>query len=610
MGVGAGRRRIVSRAVVGTAVTALAVTAASGFAPARAAAPSSGSVELQILSFNDFHGQLMPPAGSDGRLTTSTGTIDAGGAEYLATHLRSLRAHHRNSLTVTAGDLIGGSPPLSGLFKDEPSIETMNALKVDASAVGNHELDEGVSELLRVQYGGCHQVEGCFDKDGYSGAAFPYLVANAVYKRQVAVKAPPRARAYGSWFRSGTGRTVLPPTMVRQVGGVKVGLIGITTDEATELVAPSGIKDITFSDEVAAANLAAKDLRRQGVAAMVLLLHEGGTAPSGTPFDADCNPKGGAATITGPVVPIAQRLDPGIDLVITGHTHQPYACSIPDPAGRPRQVTSAASHGRIITETTLTLDRRTKDVVRSSVKSVNHPVTRTVAAAADQSAIVKKWTGLATPVTSRVIGKITADITRSASRDTESGLGDLIADAQLEATSGTDSGKAVIALMNPGGVRADLLFAASADGGGDGEVTYGEAFTVQPFGNSLMSMTLTGTQLEKVLEQQWTAQADGSVRFLHLGVSKGLTYSWSAAGAVGDRIDPSTIKLDGTAVDPAGSYRVTVNSFLADGGDGFTELTKGTNRLGGGTDLDAFTAYVTAHSPVTGPGADRVTRVP
>lgn len=615
----AGRRAVLSRAVAGVAIAGLAVAVTASLNPAQAASDAAGTsgtaatfkpVDLQLLSFNDYHGHLAPPTGSDGRLTTSAGTtVDAGGVEYLTSHLRTLRTGHANSLTVAAGDLIGASPYVSGLFKDEPSIESLNALKLDVSSVGNHEFDEGVPELLRMQYGGCHPTEGCFDSDGYSGAKFPYLAANATYKKGVAVKPPAHSRGYGSWFRERTGRTVLPPTWVKNVGGIKVGFIGMTLEGTSELVAQAGIKDITFSDEVVTANLAAKDLRQQGVKAIVVLLHEGGLPPSGSPFDFACNPGGGAATISGPVVTIAQKLDPSIDLVVTGHTHQAYICNIPDPAGKARYVTSAASFGRVITETDLKLDRRTQDVDRSSVTSVNHAVTRTVTPAADQTAIVAKWSALAAPVAGKVVGTITTSITRSVSRDTESSLGDLIADAQLEATAPAGNGAAVIALMNPGGVRADLTYAASGTEG-DGNVTFGEAFTVQPFGNVLTSMTLTGAQLEKVLEQQWTTQTDGSVRFLHLGVSAGLTYSWSASAPVGNKIDPASIKLNGTVIDPAASYRVTVNSFLADGGDGFLELRNGTNRLGGGVDLDAFVAYLGAHPALAGPTPDRVTKLP
>jgi 5'-nucleotidase len=566
-------------------------------------------VDLQILSFNDYHGHLEPPTGSDGTVLGAVGTVPAGGSEYLTTHLRKLRAGHKQSLTVAAGDMIGGSPFLSGLFKDEPSIETLDNLGLDVSSVGNHEFDEGVPELLRMQYGGCHPVEGCFDPDGYRGAQFDYLAANVTYKNGVKVSKPKRAHRYGSWFRQSTGRTVLPPTTIKQVKGIKVGFIGMTLEGTPELVAQAGIQNVDFKDEVATANLAAKDLRRKGVQAIVVLLHEGGLAPAGASYDYACN-TGSAAALSGPIVDIAKNLTPSIDLVVTGHTHQPYTCNIPDPAGRSRWVTSAASFGRVITETELKLDPRSRDVIRSSVTSVNHAVTRDVPAAADQSAAIAKWKGLSAPIANRVVGSITADIGRSVSRDGESSLGDLIADAQLAATSAAGAGGAQVAFMNPGGVRADLVHAGSGAGEGDGNVTYGEAFTVQPFGNLLVSLTLTGAQIDTLLEQQWVTQTDGSVRFLHLGVSNGFTYTRSLSAPVGSKVDAASIELGGVTIDPAATYRVTVNSFLADGGDGFTVLKEGTDRLGGGVDLDAFTAYLAAKSPVSGPAPTRVTVVP
>jgi 5'-nucleotidase len=596
------RRRAFVATLVGAA-TLLCVQAL----PADAKAPP---VDLQILSFNDYHGHLEPPTGADGTVLGSAGAIPAGGSEYLTTHLRALREGHEVSLTVAAGDLIGGSPFLSGLFKDEPSIETLNNLEVDVSGVGNHEFDEGVPELLRMQYGGCHPVEGCFDADGFSGADFDYLAANVTYKDGVKVPKPEGARNYGRWFKEPTGRTVLPPTSVKRFKGVNVGFIGMTLEGTPELVAQAGIKDVNFADEVATANLAAEYLRtKERTQAIVVLLHEGGLPPAGSTFDYKCN-AGTAAALSGPIVEIAKNLHPSIDMVITGHTHQPYVCNIPDPAGDARWVTSAASFGRVITETQLQIDSRTEDVIRGSVSTVNHAVTRTVTPAADQTAAIAKWKGLSAPIANRLVGSITGAITRSTTRDAESSLADLIADAQLEATSAAAAGGAQIALMNPGGVRADLTFPSSAAGEGDGKVTYGESFTVQPFGNLLVSMTLTGAQIETALEQQWVTQTDGSVRFLHLGISDGFAYTRSLSAPVGNKIDPASITLNGTPIVPTASYRVTVNSFLADGGDGFTVLRSGTNRVGGGVDLDAFNNYLTAHSPVTGPAPTRVTIVP
>ena len=602
------RRRGLAATVVGAAALLCLQALPAAAHPRHHHAPPK-PVDLQILSFNDYHGYLEPPTGSDGTVLGSTGAIPAGGSEYLTTHLRELRQGHKNTLTVAAGDLIGGSPFLSGLFKDEPSVETLNNMGLDVSSVGNHEFDEGVPELLRMQYGGCHPVEGCFDADGYSGAKYDYLAANVTYKKGVKVTAPKHAKRYGSWFKKSTGRSVLPPTTVKTVKGIKVGFIGMTLEGTPELVAQSGISNVDFHDEVVTANLAAKDLRRQGVKAIVVLLHEGGLPASGSTFDFNCN-SGSSAGISGPIIDIAQNLSPTIDMLVTGHTHQPYTCNIPDPAGQPREVTSASSFGRVITETELKLDPRTKDVIRSSVTSVNRAVTKDVAPAADQTATIARWKGLSAPIANRVIGSITGDIVRSVTRDGESSLGDLIADAQLAATSAAGAGGSQMAFMNPGGVRTDLVYAGSAVGEGDGNVTYGESFTVQPFGNLLVSLDLTGAQIDTMLEQQWVTQTDGSVRFLHLAVSNGFTYARSQSAPVGSKVDAASIKLNGTAINPTSTYRVTVNSFLADGGDGFTVLKDGTNRTGGGVDLDAFNAYLGANSPVTGPSPTRVTVVP
>jgi 5'-nucleotidase len=601
-------RRVLAASVAGAAaLLCLPIASASAHRGPdhQPAHPAPKPVALQILSFNDFHGYLEPPTGADGTLATAGGSVTAGGVEYLTTELRALRQGHKNTLTVAAGDLIGGSPFLSGLFKDEPSVEVLNQLKLDVSSVGNHEFDEGVPELLRMRYGGCNPDQGCFDSDGYSGTKFDYLAANVQYKDGVSVTAPKGTKAYGSWFRQSTGRTVLPPTSIKTVQGIKVGFIGMTLEGTPELVAQAGIKNVSFKDEVVTANLAAKDLRHQGVQAIVVLLHEGGLPTSGATYDYDCN-TGSSAAISGPIVQIAKGLDPSIDMLVTGHTHQAYTCDIPDPAGHARWVTSAASFGRVVTETELKLDPKTKDVIRASVQPVNHAVLRTVTPAADQTAVIAKWKALSAPIANRAVGSITADINHSVTRDAESGLGDLIADAQLAATSDAAAGGAKMAFMNPGGVRAALTYTGSAAGEADGNVTYGEAFTVQPFGNLLVSLTVTGAQIHTMLEQQWTTQTDGSVKFLHLGVSKGFTYTRSLSAPVGSKVDPASITLAGVPIDPAASYRVTVNSFLADGGDGFTVLTQGTDRVGGGVDLDAFTNYLTANSPVTGPAPTRV----
>jgi 2',3'-cyclic-nucleotide 2'-phosphodiesterase (5'-nucleotidase family) len=537
--------------------------------------PKPNEIKVQILSFNDYHGHLQPPTGNDATLgpVLDPANTPVGGSEYLSTTLTNLRANATNSITATAGDLIGGSPFLSGLFHDEPSVESLEAMHLDVSSVGNHEFDEGLAELLRMQNGGCHPADECYFPDQpYDGANFPWLAANVVY--------------------ADTGATVLPPTWTKTVEGVKVGFIGMTLEDTPVLVAQSGIIGLEFQDEVIAANLAAADLMAQGVKSIVVLLHEGG-AQTGT-YD-------GCDGISGPIVAIAQNLAPSIDLVVTGHTHLPYVCDIPDPLGESRMVTSASSYGRVVTETWLTINSRSGEVKRAHTTSTNHLVTRTTADPA-LTAIISKWNAISAPIANRVVGSISGDLARSPNRDTESTLANAIADAQLEATAGSPA-NAQIALQNPGGVRADLTYNQISGGEQPGQVTYAEAFTVQPFGNLLVTMTLTGAQVEAALEQQYVVGRPGGRDQLILGVSRGLTFSFSTTLPAGDRI--SDVRLNGVPLDPAANYQVTMNGFLADGGDAFTVFRQGTNRMGGGDDLVALTNYLGAHSPVA-PPEDRI----
>jgi 2',3'-cyclic-nucleotide 2'-phosphodiesterase (5'-nucleotidase family) len=541
------------------------------------------TVDLQLLSFNDFHGNLEPPAGRDATLGSKLdpSATQVGGVEHLAAKLKQLRQGTDASLTVAAGDVIGASPFLSGLFHDEPTVESMEKLGLDVTGVGNHEFDEGTDELLRMQRGGCHPKDGCYIKDEpYDGAAFPWLAANVVDRE--------------------SGEPILAPTWVKRVGGVPVGFIGMTLEGTPEVTGQSGIRSVRFLDEVATANRSARELRRRGVKAIVVLLHEGGVQ-NGSYGQCD--------GISGPIVDIAKGLDPAIDAVVTGHTHQPYICSIPDPAGQPRTVTSASSFGRVVTEMRLPLDRRSGEVVRGGVRAMNHLVSRTTAKDAAQTAVIGKWKALSAPLANRVVGSITADIVRSETRDAESDLANLVADAQLAATSAPERGGAQIALMNPGGVRADLVHAASTGGEKPGEITYAEAFAVQPFAGSLVSLDLTGAQIEQILEEQFNDTGTRAPTLI-LGVSRGLKYSFSRSAAVGDRIDPASITLNGEPLRPDAVYRVTANTFLAAGGDGFATFAKGPNIIGGGDDIAALTDYLSANSPVSPSGTDRVTELP
>ncbi|MER5614686.1 bifunctional metallophosphatase/5'-nucleotidase [Streptomyces sp. NPDC002215] len=559
------------------------------------------TVDVQLLSFNDLHGNLEPPAGSAGTVTETqpdgtTKAIPAGGVEYLASSLRTARKGHPYSITAAGGDMVGASPLLSGLFHDEPTIEALNEIDLDVTTVGNHEFDEGATELGRLQNGGCHPVEGCYEKDKkFEGADFPYLAANVTNEK--------------------SGKPILKPYTVWKKNGVKIGFIGVTLEGTPNIVTANGVKGLKFHDEIETINKYAKELDRQGVKSIVALIHEGG-APASTSYNYDCDSSGAGDGISGPITDIAKGITPKVDALVTGHTHQAYVCTIPDPAGNPRLVTSASSFGKLYTDTTLTYDRRTKDIVRTSVKSssssnptsANHIVSRDQPKANDMTALIARWNTLAAPIANRPQGYITADINGRGSTAPEKPLGDLIADAQLEGLAPADKGGAVVALMNPGGIRADLVHKASG-AEGDGVVTYGESFTVQPFTNMMNVVDLTGAQLVTALQQQVSGSNEASPKILQ--VSKGLTYTLDMTKTGAARVVTDTIKLNGEAIDPAKTYRVAMNEFLAGGGDGFAALGAGTNKLVGASDLDLFNAYLAAHStaeaPLAPPAADRIT---
>jgi 5'-nucleotidase len=540
--------------------------------------PDGPTVDVQILAINDFHGNIEPPAGSSGRV----GTVNAGGAEYLATHVANLEATNPNTIVVAAGDLIGASPLLSGLFHDEPTIEAMNSIGLDLSAVGNHEFDEGAQELQRMQNGGCHPVDGCQDGTGFGGADFEYLAANVV--------------------NESTGQTLFPGYSIENFNGAKVAFIGMTLEGTPNIVSPSGVAGLDFRDEADTANAIVEQLKEEDVEAIVVLIHEGGT-----PTSLNIN---GCAGVSGPIVDIVNRLDPEVDLVISGHTHQPYNCTF---NGIP--TTSAYSFGRVVTDIDMTVSKSQKDVTSLAIN--NTIVTRDVAKDPDITALIAHYNQFAAPIRDRVIGRISADITRTNDVSREQPLGNAIADAQLAATDDAGTGQAVMAFMNPGGVRTELVYNSISGGEQPGEVTYGEAFAVQPFGNSLVTMTLTGAQIYDVLEQQFCGLNDGlgtpiNVDYKVLLPSAGVHYTWDPAVAA--QADPNcaltavtNLTLNGQAVVPGSTYRVTVNSFLADGGDGFSVLAGGTERFGGAVDTDAFEAYLKSlGAPLAPPALDRI----
>ncbi|MFF1817081.1 bifunctional metallophosphatase/5'-nucleotidase [Kribbella sp. NPDC058245] len=576
------RRRAVGLVTVG-AVAVLGLATGGTVTQAHPARPKPTHTQIQLLAINDFHGNLEAPTGSSGNING----VPAGGAAFLATHLKDLRleaeAKGQDSVTVAAGDLIGASPLLSAAFHDEPTVEAMNEMGLDATSVGNHEFDEGWRELLRMQSGGClkdgdgqNNQNSCPDKKHpFQGADFKYLSANVFYEN--------------------TKKTLFKPYTIKTFDdGRKVGFIGMTLENTPNIVTKSGVEGLTFKDEVETANALVPELKKKGVESIVVLLHEGG-------FPADPKAYDSCPGISGPIVDINAGLDPEIDAIISGHTHQGYNCSLPDKAGQPRLVTSASSFGRLITEVRLSIDNATGDVDRLNTLANNEIVTRDVPADRRVSELVSKYQTLVAPISNKVIGHITGTaVSRTPDDSLESPLGNLIADGQLADPSVVSGGKApVAAFMNPGGIRADLASNA-------GEVTFGQAFTVQPFNNFLVSMDMTGAQITALLEQQFAGlNGPEAGKFKVLQVA-GITYTWNPAAAAGSKIVAGSVKIAGQPLVDATSYRIVTNNFLSDGGDGFGAFKTATNKVFGGLDIDAFANYLTAHDPYTPGATDRI----
>jgi 5'-nucleotidase len=570
------------------AVALMAATAAVTYGVATAASTQAAPErekpthsQIQILALNDFHGHLVPNP-----RTSSAGNVNgtpAGGAEYLATHLKQLRAsaeaQGQASVTVASGDLIGASPLLSAAFHDEPTIETMNLLGLDVASVGNHEFDEGWRELLRMQDGGClpdgdgqNNQNSCPDpRQEFEGADFDYLAANVFFEN--------------------TDRTLLPAYSIQKLGGRKVGFIGMTLEATPNIVTASGVQGLTFTDEVETANALVPRLKAEGVEAIVVLIHEGGAPTDPTAYDS-------CPGISGPIVEIGRNLDPEIDAVISGHTHQAYNCSIRDSAGQPRLVTSASSFGKVVTEVRLSIDNATGDVDRLNTLADNRIVTQDVPKSRQVTQLIEKYQTLVAPIANKVIGHLTTPmVTRTPDDSGESPLGNLIADAQLADPSTVTGGRTpVAAFMNPGGIRADLVAS-------NGAVTYGAAFTVQPFNNFLVSLDMTGAQIRTLLEQQFSGANQTFNKVLQVS---GITYTYNPAAAPGSKVVAGSIQIAGQPLQEATTYRVVTNNFLADGGDGFGVFTLTADKYFGGLDIDALANYLTAHDPYTPVATDRI----
>jgi 5'-nucleotidase len=546
-----------------------AVALLMGFALAAPCdAQPASPVELRILAINDFHGYLRPPPGgiriADPDDKSKSVVVLAGGSERMATVVRQLRVGHGNTIFVAAGDLIGASPFLSAMFHDEPTIESLSMMGLALSSVGNHEFDEGKDELLRMQNGGCHPLDKCLGPHPFQGAKFHYLAASTIEKA--------------------TGKTVFPAYEIREFEGIPVAFIGLTLKGTPDIISPESAKGLEFRGEAETVNALVPELKARGVEAIVVLIHEGGLPTGGYN---EC------PGISGPIVEIVKKFDKAVDVVISGHTHQAYVCEIDG-----RLVTSGDKYGTLVTAIDLKLDRTTRDIVSAKAENTIVRIGGTVRDP-EQSALLESYDRVAAPLANRPAGSITETLSRVPNPAGESALGDIIADAQLAATSAATSGGAVIAFTNPGGIRIDIARKE------DGAVTYADIFASQPFRNQLVTLTLTGKQIKDALEQQWSDPKRPRI----LQVSKGFAYAWDGTKPDGERILAERMSLNGTPIDPAASYRVTVNNFLSVGGDGFTAFKDGTAQQFGGYDVDALDAYFRANSPVSPGQGQRIARI-
>ena len=563
--------RIGASSIVAVSIAAAALSAQGRSTPPR-------TVEVQILAFNDFHGALEPPAGANGRIANTV----SGGVEFLAAHLTRLKATNPNTVIVSAGDNIGGTPLLSSLFHDEASVEALNLAGLELSAVGNHDLDEGWWELYRMVKGGCHPVDGCQDGTPYDGAKFSHLSANIVLDPK---KADP-ARIKAAGIKGTQPRPLFAPFTIKEFGGARVGFIGLTLQRAPSIITPPSTQGLVFSPEPEAANEAAKQLRRLGVDAIVVLMHEGGVQRGTNPDACD--------NISQDIVGLVDRMSSDIDVVVSGHSHAAYNCTIGS-----KLLTSASSSGRVLTDIDLTLERRTGRLLSKSAHNII--VSRDVPATPAETALIARYRPLAVKVGGRVVGAVAAAIPRAFNDAGESALGNVIADGMLEASQKTPGAGGDVAFMNSGGIRADI---PATPGAPSTAVTYAQLFEVLPFGNIVITKTMTGDALVQLLEEDHAREIVGPTRVLQ--PSRGFTYAYDRSRPVGQRIDRASIRINGAPLVPTQKYRVVSIDFIWNGGDDFEIVKSATDPVTVGTDVDVMADYVTKHSPVAPGPQDRV----
>jgi len=496
------------------------------------ATPASRSVHLRLIAFNDFHGHIETAAS-------------------LAAAARELGRGHAHTAVVAAGDLIGASPLPSAIFADEPAVQALSDAGLALSAAGNHEFDHGAAELLRLQ----------------RRARFRWLAANV--------------------FDAASGKLLLPAYEIRAYGGIRVAFVGAVLRSTPQVAAASGVRGLEFRDEAQSVNALVPALRAAGVEAIVLLIHEGGHLPG--PYGDPACPGFG-----GPIVDIVKRLDPAIDVVVSGHTHEAYACRVEG-----RIVTSASAYGRMVATIDLTLDRATRDVSSAEANLVVVDAEHFKPDPAIQRYVdeIVREVG---PSMRRKVGVIHGELTTAPNAAGQSSLGQFVADAQLAAMRGAGE---QVAVANAGGLRASL---AGRKDDGDA-VTFGDLHAAQPFGNTLIAVTLTGSQLVQLLEQQFRGPASPDRPRL-LAVSRGLEYAWNGSCPRGHRIVAHSVRVEGREVVPEGRYRVVASDFLVEGNEGHGVLRQGLRPTAGPQDVAALERYVNARETTAGAPDGRVKR--
>lgn len=559
---------------------------------------------VKLIGFNDFHGNLESPGTFGVNTSVPAASRPAvGGAEYMAAYVNQLKSQNPLNVVVGAGDLISASPLISSLFWDEPAVESLNRMGLEFSSVGNHEFDRGATELQRLQNGGCKMNNGVIESGSckgavvgtpvpYEGAKFKWLSANVI--------------------NTATQKPLLAPYGVKTFNGVKVAFIGMTLKDTPTIVSPSGVAGLSFQDEATTVNNLIPELKAQGIESIVVLVHQGGFQTGSLSDINGCE----GNLLGSDIAKIVNQLDDAVDMVVSAHTHAAYSCKVPNAKGRTIPVTSASSFGRVLTDADLTVDPKTRDI--TAIKVTNRLVDRTNANTtpdATIAAIVKAYKALVAPIADVVIGSISANLPSSrVDGACNMPAGELIADAQLAATQDPTFGRAKMAFINGGGVRSSgFVYKSTNPNITDGSVTYGQAFTVQPFGNSLVTMTLTAQDLKSFLEEQFAGCLGQAANATRIAVpSVGVKYAWDGSKACGSRISNFTLNTAtgletivdaaGNVVNPSATYRVTVNNFMADGGDGFSTLkNKGTDRLGGAQDIDALTAFMAKYKAPQAP---------